>query len=102
MIEEKWQKMTIFQQLGNIASEISRAIGWEKKGDIEAKKNALERALELINLTLENKNLGSGLKEVARLQEFVADNYANNQSYKVDLSSLYDYLLPFAVASRNL
>jgi len=100
MIKEKWREMTIFEQLGNITSEISRAISWEKKGDLTLKNNALERALELINLTLDNKNLKNGLKEIARLQELVADNYAEEKTYDVSLEDLYNCLLPFAVISK--
>lgn len=99
-MEEKWQKMTIFEQLGNIFSELSRASNWGKKEDLVAKKNSLERALELINLTLDDKK-NHQLKEVARLQELVADNYSDNNQYKITLSDLCDYLLPFAIASRN-
>jgi len=100
MIAEKWQNLTIFEQLGNIASEISRAIVWEKKMDDKTKKNSLARALELINLTLANKNLKNGLKEITRLQELVADNYAGEKTYDVSLEDLYNCLLPFAVISK--
>ena len=100
MIAEKWQNLTIFEQLGNIASEISRAIVWETTMDDKTKKNSLARALELINLTLANKNLKNGLKEITRLQELVADNYAGEKTYDVSLEDLYNCLLPFAVISK--
>ena len=61
---------------------------------------SLEEALELINLTLDNKNLKNGLKEIARLQELVADNYAGEKTYDVSLEDLYNCLLPFAVISK--
>lgn len=90
--------MTIFEQLGNIASEISRAMNWENKGDEVSKKNALERALELIDLTLAGNRTN---REMTRLKEFVAEHYLSNGNYRVQLSEIYDYLLPFALVARN-
>ncbi len=100
-MRDRWQKMSIFEQMGNISSEISRAEGWEKKGDAEARNNALARALELINFTLDDRKNQGRLKEAARLQEIVADKYAASSVYQISLRELSDYLLPFAIKARE-
>lgn len=100
MTLEKWQQFNLWEQLGNIGSEISRAWYWEEKGNETSRQNSLERALELINLTLtDSRHLGR-LKEVARLQEVVADIWAKTGIYHLTLKELKDYLTPFAWLAR--
>ncbi len=101
-MEERWQKMSIFEQMGNIYSELSRAESWEKRNDIEAKINSLDRALELINFTLSDKRFKNRLKEVARLKELVADHYLGGRVYGIPLAEINSCLLPFAIKAREL
>ena len=101
MNEEKWHQYNLAEQLGNIGSEILRAINREKIGDLSGRQNALERALELIDFTLSDKNHLKRLKEIVRLRELVADNYVRAGYYDVGLNDLHNYLLPFAVLARK-
>jgi len=97
----KWQKMSLAEQLGNIASEVSRAAGWEIKNDLTAKDNSLRRALELIDSAIENKKSPSSFKELSRLREVISDQLGQTNFYQVSLTQLQDYLLPFAVLARK-
>ncbi len=101
MSEEKWHEKTLAWQLGNIGSEIVRAINREEKGDLNGKQNAIERALELLDFTLTDKNNFSRLKEVARLREVLAGIYVGSDYYQVNLQAIQNYLLPFAVLARK-
>ncbi len=101
MIEEKWQQYSLAQQLGNIGSEVLRAINREKIGDAPGRANALERALDLISLTLDDAKNRGRLKEITRLQELLADNYVNANYYQVGLVELQKYLLPFALRAKK-
>jgi len=101
MSEENWHNKSLAWQLGNIGSEILRAINREKIGDTSGRQNALERALELIDFTLSDKNHLQRLKEIVRLRELVADNYVNAGYYQVSLNDLQNYLLPFAILARR-
>ena len=58
-----WQKMSFMTQLANIGSEVERAIKWREKKNIPYSQRAAERALELIDLTLESTKKISRLKE---------------------------------------
>ena len=44
---ERWHELALAQQLGNVGSEISRALKWRSRDPAVAQR-ALERALELI------------------------------------------------------
>ncbi len=93
--------MTLAEQLGNSGSEILRAMNREKIGDLAGRANALERALDLIGLTMDDRKNSGHLKEITRLQELTADNYANVNYYDVGLNDLQKYLLPFALLARK-
>jgi hypothetical protein len=97
----KWQKLSLPQQLGNIASEISRAHYWEEKKDLASRNQSLERVLELIDLTLANKRHIQRLREISRLREVVADLLNQSAIYKVSLLEIQNLLLPFALLARR-
>lgn len=101
MSEERWHEKSLPWQLGNIGSEILRAINREKKGDILGKRNAIERALELLDFTLSDRNNVGRIKEVSRLREILASIYVGSKYYETDLSAIQNYLLPFAILVRE-
>lgn len=97
----KWQKLSLSQQLGNIASEISRAKYWEEKMDTASRDKSLERTLVLIDLTLADKRHFNRFKEIARLREVVADLLAQAHIYQISLADVQKLLLPFALIARR-
>ena len=101
MIEEKWQQMTLMQQLGNLLAEISRAANLEKANKHDDRNNSLERALELIDLTLTDSRNFERSRELGILRETIADNYVESNYYQISLNDIQNYLLPFAILSRK-
>ncbi len=101
MSEERWHEKSLAWQLGNIGSEIVRAINREEKGDVIGRQNAIERALELLDFTLSDKSNVGRLKEVVRLREVLASIYVDSKYYAIDLSAIQKYLLPFAILARR-
>jgi len=76
---ERWQKFSKGQQIGAIAAEITRAQVWHKK-DKERTLSAIERALELIDLTI-NDNRWQGLRAMLFwLRNELADFYIGNKN----------------------
>lgn len=76
----RWKELSLSEQMANIGSEVSRALGWRKKGNSEYCQKAAARALELLDLSLDCAESFSRLKELARLREAVVDYfYGANQ-----------------------
>lgn len=92
--------MTIFEQIGNIGSEITRARVWEEKGDSASRDRALERALVLINLAIGSQSNSARLSELTRLRELVSSMIIGSSDYLLSLRQLEEYCLPFALAAR--
>ncbi len=97
MIKEKWMKMSLAQQMGNIGSEFSRMISLKRKGDLKNAQNSFDKVLELLDLTIsQRKN-----RELFRLREVLCDLFIGSNIYKVSTKSLKDYFLFFALISQG-
>jgi len=71
----KWQKFSMKQRELMIANELNRAKNWIEKNDLEEVNNCYERALELLDLTVEITKSANRLKEYLRLREMVGKLY---------------------------
>ena len=100
LAEGSWKKLTLFEQLGNIGSEIGRAKKWQGK-DKKIFDGAVERALELFDLTLEDERWRKRLREIARAREVFVDAIFGGKEYKSSLEDLEKYFMQFARAARN-
>ncbi len=77
LTQEKWNNLSKDKQILNIVSELVRAKNWLKKADKNYMKNSLDRAFELIDLTVNNRekwNTGK-LKELLRFREMIGEFY---------------------------
>lgn len=92
---ERWNRLSIFEQLGNIGSEVGRTLRLKRKG--EDYQAALIRALDLFDATVEPliKSKSHRAKEVLRARDqflqalFVADD-----------PTIEHYFMQFAIAAR--
>jgi hypothetical protein len=99
----RWWSLSLAQQLGNVGSEVSRAVGWSTRHPQRAEA-ALHRALELIDLTLDDpRHRGSvaRLRELARVREVLLDFFAGSNQYGSTAASLQKYFDAYAVAARR-
>lgn len=96
----KWRKLSLAEQLGNIGSEISRALRWKGK-DEKLFENAVLRALELFDLTLEDSRWRKSLREIARARELFCDAIYGSGEYNTTLEDLERYFFHFAYLSRR-
>ncbi len=94
-----WGKLTLFEQLGNIGSEVSRASQWRGK-DNTLSQNSFNRALELLDFTIQDSRWRGRLKELVRVREFLCDAFYGGKEYGSTLESLDHYFLQFALAAR--
>lgn len=100
----RWFELSFAEQMGNIGSEVHRAINWFLKKD-ERFKNAFERALELFDLTISDKRWLSRNKEICRSREYfcmLLFDTVNSNELEKDLQSFDKYFTDFAVyAGKN-
>lgn len=95
----KWHELSLAEQLGNIGSEVSRALHWQNTDKILF-QGAVDRALELFDLTLMDIRWRGRLKEIARAREVFCDAISGGGEYASTLSDLNRYFFHFAMAAR--
>ncbi len=100
LAEGRWFQLSLCEQLGNIGSEVSRAQRWLDK-DKKLYQGAVERALELFDLTLKDSRWKGRLREIGRLREVFCDAITGGKEYKSTLKDIERYLFPFAFLSRR-
>lgn len=99
----RWWSLSLFDQLGNVGSEISRAIAWTSRNSGVAQR-ALHRALELLDLTLDDprhRQSPARLREIARTREVVVDFFAGSNEYRSSAAGLQRYFDTYARAARS-
>ena len=92
--ENRWHTLPLAEQLANIGSEVGRAAKWQDKDNARF-DGAVKRALELIDLTLEDSRWRNRSQELGRLKEIFCDGVLGGKEYGTILSSLENYFLPF-------
>jgi len=95
--ENRWQRFSFYQQMGNIASEISRAINFKKKNEPKHLDASLLRLLELVDLTIEDEKNKLRLKELCRFKEIIGDWFCQTGVYSVNPESLKNYSMQFVL-----
>ena len=102
LAEGRWFTFPFLDQMGNIGSEVGRAAKWQGK-DEERFRGAVNRALELFDLTLEDPRWKKQkrLFEISRARELFCRAVEGDNEYKTSLDDLDKYFLQFAFAARN-
>ena len=95
---ESWSKFSLEEQLGNIGSEVSRAV--RARGDKEYYWGAVSRALELFFLTIGDPRWKGRLKEVVRAKELFCAAALGSNEFKTTLEDLVVYFNYFALLAR--
>ena len=95
----KWQDFSLAEQMGNIGSEISRTLKW-KNEDFLIFQRDIDRAIELLDLTIKDDRWQNRLKELIRVRESLADAVFGGTEYKTSLEDLDKYFFHFALAAR--
>ena len=99
----KWEKMTIFEQLGNIYSEVGRSFEAKKRGAMALAMPAMYRAIDLFDATVEVlvRNKSPKTKEVLRAKEVYLNTIFDSGEAAEKMASLDRYFYQFAVAARR-
>jgi hypothetical protein len=92
----KWSKMTLFEQMGNIGSEVGRSMNAMRRHDQTALQGAYYRGLDLIDFTVASWSSEARRRELLRARELFATAVETN---KPD-PQLENYFMQFAIAAR--
>ena len=97
----RWQTLPLMEQLGNVGSEVERALRAHAQGRGDRFEHALARALELFDLTANDPRWrGHRCREVLRAREQFCRVFFDD-AVEAGLSDyLRKYFLQFAVAAR--
>jgi hypothetical protein len=99
----RWHELSLNEQLGNVGSEIGRAIRWMPTHP-ELAAAARDRALDLLALTMDDprhRQSVARLREIARAREVVVDFLAGENRYASTAASLQRYFDAYAFAARR-
>ncbi|MGD0284599.1 MAG: hypothetical protein ABSB12_03335 [Candidatus Saccharimonadales bacterium] len=100
--KQRWARLNIFEQMGNIYSEVGRSFAAKKRHDKTACDKAVERAVDLFNETINGLIAAKSprAREVLRAKEeflkIINDNRVSNE----EIESLDHYFFHFAIAAR--
>jgi hypothetical protein len=97
----RWFTFSLVEQLANVGSEVGRAITAKARGDDARMWSALDRALELFDLTSADPKHAGRLREIRRAREVVCDYLVGDNVYGSTGESLDKYFLQFAIAARR-
>ena len=98
-----WARMSIIEQMGNIGSEVGRAISAKRAGRQKRADGAFDRALDLFDATIETvaQENPHRLKEVLRAREEFASLFFGG-AFDAKADAVERYFDQFAVAARTL
>jgi hypothetical protein len=95
----RWFELSFLDQMANAGSEVERAILWRgKNNDYSAR--AIQRALELLDLTIADVKNRKRLKELTRLREALVDYFYSDNQYASSDELWRSYFHGFGCAAR--
>jgi hypothetical protein len=98
----RWWTLPLADQLANAGADVGRAFRAKAAGDHVRFTAALDRSLELLDLTMADARwAGPRRREIARMREIVCDLLVGDNAYGSTPESVDRYFLEFALASRR-
>jgi len=97
----RWKQLPFPEQMSHIGSEVERALNWRAKQHPAYCDQAAERALELVDLTLETAHHFPRLKEVSRVREALVDYFFGANQFQSTDASWRTYFSSFTYAVRK-
>lgn len=98
----RWQTLSLSEQLGNVGSEVERVLRAREQGQTERFNRALDRALELFDLTANDARwAGPRRREILRAREQFCRALFSDDAESDLADYLRRYFLQFATAARS-
>jgi hypothetical protein len=99
---KKWAQINIFDQMGNIYSEINRTFNAKRNKNLEYENLSIIRVIDLFDATVDGliKKKSIKAKEVLRAKDQFLSLVYSKTFDEENASSLEKYFMQFAIASR--
>ncbi len=97
----RWYTLSFLEQMANIGSEVERAIRWKRKKNDIYFDRAVDRMLELIDLTASDPSNRKRLRELMRGRELLVDFLLYGNDYRSTDIMWKRYFTSFAYAARR-
>ncbi len=98
----RWWTLTLAEQLGNAGADVGRALRAQRDGDQERFVAALDRALELPDLTMADSRWNERRRrEIARTRKAVCDFLVGDNEYGPTPETIDGYFLAYAIMARR-
>ena len=94
----RWRLLSLLEQLANTGSEVERALNWAAKGNASYSTLALERALELLGLTIADPKNKGRLKEMTRVREALLDYFQGPNDFGSSPATWRSYFQAYGMA----
>jgi len=88
---ERWNRLSLVEQLANVGCDIDRAIRWKNKGD----RDTSQKALELLWFTVDDPKNKKSLKELVRMREVLLDYFYGANIYGYTDEAWQKYFLNY-------
>ncbi len=100
---DRWAKFSVFEQMGNIGSEVGRTFSAGRRNDSESAERAVVRALDLFEATAQlfAEQKSPRTKEVLRAKDQFLQIYTDQAFNSPQAKSLDTYFLSYAIAARS-
>ena len=95
LTKEKWQGFSKEDQILNIAAEFSRAKNGLTDNDEKQVLDCLNRAFELLDLTINDPRWRRGLNELLRFRDVLAQFYITKDKNLNEFKKIFQTLLMF-------
>lgn len=102
LAQGRWNQLSFAEQMANIGSEVTRALNWKAKNNADYSQKAIERAIELLDLTISGIKNFASLKELVRLREAIIDYFFGKNEFSSSDILWKKYFFHFAYAARRL
>lgn len=100
---EYWSKFSFPEQMGNVGSEVGRAIRAHASGNAKRERSAFDRALDLLDATAEclgEEDVAKRLEVKSARDRFL--RLFEESDSEEELQSLEGYFMKYALAARQV
>src|SRR5205085_11438862 len=100
-LSSRWSTLTLLEQLAHVGSDVERALRAHEAGNASRFTSALDRALELFDLTAaDDRWRGPARREILRAREEFCRVFFDENVPAESARGLRRYFLAFATAAR--